>query len=80
MGCGTLDWADLFDHVSELLSDEADAPLREHLASCDACRADSGELMVLSEEFWALGILTHVTGRETFADSTRSEVRELMGD
>ena len=80
MGCGTLDWADLFDHVSELLSEEADAPVREHLASCDACRADAGELMTLSEGFWALGILTHVTGRETFADGARSNVREIMGD
>lgn len=80
LGCGTLDWADLFDHVSELLSEEADAPVREHLASCDACRADAGELMTLSEGFWALGILTHVTGRETFADRARSNVREIMGD
>ncbi len=80
MGCGTLDWADLYDHVSELLSEEADAPVREHLASCDACRADAGELMTLSEGFWALGILTHVTGREAFADRARSNVREIMGD
>jgi hypothetical protein len=80
MGCGTLDWSDLFDHVAELLNDEADAPVRDHLASCDACRADSGELMVLSEGLWALGILTHVTGRETFADRARLGVREAMGD
>jgi hypothetical protein len=80
MGCGTLDWSDLFDHVAELLGDEADSAVREHLASCDACRADSGELMVLSEGFWALGILTHVTGREMFADRARLGVREAMGD
>jgi hypothetical protein len=80
VGCGRHDWADLFDHVVGLVDEAEDAGVRDHLASCDACRADSGELMVLAESLRWLGEVTEIQGREAFADQTRSDVRGLMGE
>ncbi len=79
MGCGTLEWADMFDHVLGLLGEEEDARVREHLASCDPCRADNGELISLAEDMVALGEITSVGGRENFADRTRDDIRSAMG-
>ncbi len=79
MGCGTIDRADAFDHALGLLPEEDDARLREHLASCDACRADGGRLGALADRLKALGEVTTVPGREPFADRTRAEVRASMG-
>lgn len=79
MGCGTLEWADMFDHVLGLLGEEEDARVREHLTSCDPCRADNGELISLAEQLRALGEITSVGGRESFADRTRGDVRGAMG-
>jgi hypothetical protein len=79
LGCGSIEWADAFDHATGLLEDEADAEVREHLVECDACRADGGELKVLADRLMALGEATFVRGREAFADRARGDVRSTMG-
>jgi hypothetical protein len=79
LGCGSIEWADAFDHATGLLEDEADAEVREHLAECDACRADGGELKVLADRLMALGEASLVRGREIFADRARGDVRSAMG-
>jgi hypothetical protein len=79
LGCGSIEWADAFDHATGLLEDEADAEVREHLAECDACRADGGELKVLADRLMALGEVSLVRGRESFADRARGDVRSTMG-
>jgi len=79
LGCGTLDWADLFDHALGILAEEDDARVREHLASCEACRADGGALAILSGRLKSLGELTTLRGREAFAERTRSDARAAMG-
>ncbi len=79
MGCGKLEWADTLDHALGLLDEKADARTRDHLASCDACRSDSGEFLVLANDLRAYGEATSVKGRETFADRTRSDVRGSFG-
>ncbi|MHC4248913.1 MAG: zf-HC2 domain-containing protein [Planctomycetota bacterium] len=79
MGCGKLEWADALDHALGLLDEGPDARVREHLASCDACRSDSGEFLVLADALRAYGEATSVKGRESFADRTRSEVRNSYG-
>jgi len=79
LGCGKLDWSDALDHALGLLEEAPDAKVREHLASCDACRSDSGELLVLADALRAYGGVTSVQGRESFADRTRSAVRSGFG-
>jgi hypothetical protein len=79
LGCGKLEWADTLDHALGLLEEKPDARVREHMASCDACRSDSGEFLVLADALHAYGEVTNVLGRERFADSTRSDVRNSYG-
>lgn len=79
MGCGKLEWADTLDHALGLLEEKPDARVREHMASCDACRSDSGEFLVLADALHAYGEVTKVKGRERFADSARSDVRNSYG-
>ena len=79
MGCGKLEWADALDHALGILEEDPDARVREHLASCDACRSDSGEFLVLADALRAYGEATHVKGRESFADRTRAYVRNSFG-
>jgi hypothetical protein len=79
LGCGKLEWADALDHALGLLDEKADARTRDHLASCDACRSDSGEFLVLANDLRAYGEATSIKGREAFADRTRSAVRSSFG-
>jgi hypothetical protein len=79
MGCGTLDWAQSFDHVAGLLDEAEDGPVREHLASCEACRADSASLMVLVERLRSLGAVTALEGSDLFAERTLRDARAALG-
>lgn len=79
MGCGSIEWADAFDHALGLLEEDVDAEVREHLAECDACRADAGEFKALADRLQALGEVTFLRGRESFADRTRGDVRSTLG-
>jgi len=79
VGCGKLEWSDALDHALGLLEEGPDAKVREHIASCEACRSDSGEFLVLADALRAYGEVTSVKGREGFADRTRSAVRSAFG-
>jgi len=79
LGCGKLEWSDALDHALGLLEGGPDAKVREHIASCEACRSDSGEFLVLADALRAYGEVTSVKGRESFADRTRSAVRSAFG-
>ena len=79
MGCGKIEWSESLDHALGLLEAEPDAKVRDHMASCEACRSDSGEFLVLSEALRAYGEATSVQGRESFADRLRSTVRGSYG-
>ena len=80
MGCGKLEWSSMFEHSMGILADAEDAPIRDHIQGCDACRADGAELLVITERLREFGAASEAPGREQFADRTRYDVRAAMGE
>jgi hypothetical protein len=70
----------MFEHSLGILSEAEDAPIRDHIQGCDACRADGAELLIITERLREFGVASDAPGREAFADRTRYDVRGAMGD